>query len=107
MEQPIDPNSAPPVAPAPVPENPPPAPAPEPPRAAAVVNEGKSQAEIDLEEKLSKADQTIKDHARVIREREQQLGELQDLNSQLKRAHMPAPKPKKKSAGWTFFHGEA
>jgi uncharacterized protein (DUF1778 family) len=78
---------------------PPPAPAPELPRAAAIVKEGKSQAEIDLEGKLAEAQKTIKD-------RDLSLMDLQDQHHQFKQLNRPTPKPKKKSALEAFFDGE-
>src|SRR5664279_1718891 len=82
------------------PAAPPPAHAPEAPRAAAVVIDGKTQAEIDLEAKLVESQKTIKGH-------ELSIMELQDLNHQLKQLTRPTPKPKKKTTLEAFFDGEA
>lgn len=88
------PNNPPPAARA----APPPAPAPEPPRAAAIVNAGKTPREIKLEEKLKEKDDLLKN-------RELSIAELQDANAQL-RELPPTPWPKKKRSPATFFDEE-
>jgi hypothetical protein len=81
-----------------LPATPLPAPAPELPRAAATVNEGKSQAEIDLAAKLTEAQKTIKGN-------EMTLAQLMDENRQLRRV-TSQPARHKRSTMEAFLSGE-
>ena len=92
----IEPGSQEPVQPAAVQ---PPAPAPELPRAAAIVLEGKTTRELELEARLAEKD-------KALRDREMSINDLQDQNRQLKQVVPPTPR-KKKSAMEAFFDGGA
>ena len=70
------------------------------PAAAAIVIEGKTPREIELEARLEEANKTIK-------EKDFSLADLQDKHHQLKKALAPSPRPKKKSTLEAFLDGEA